>query len=174
MYILHLELWQPSGYSLRLKPVWEMAEQRCGRNLGSRWYVMVLVNQLILESSHLDFLLPYCLSQFLFHCDKIIFCVENTVGCLFSMFYPFLHYHENLTFFFLFSAREERAIYSAENVFSSDFFSARDDSNSSYWDIDAKFWVGPWGNLFNRNRFFPPSKLFIILRMIGNMCWIME
>ena len=34
---------------------------------------MVLVNQLILESFHLDFLLPYCLSQFLFHCDKITF-----------------------------------------------------------------------------------------------------
>lgn len=90
------------------------------------------MNQLILESSHLDFLLPYCLSQFLFHCDKIIFYVENTVGCLVSIFYPFLHYHENLTFFSLFSAREERAIYSADNVFSSAFFSARDDSSPSY------------------------------------------
>lgn len=152
---------------------WNQCERWQSRDVEGTWAPDD--NQLILESFHLDFLLPYCLSQFLFHCDKVIFFVENTVGCLFSIFYPFLHYYENLTFFsFLFPPIEERAIYSAENVFSSDFFSARDDSNSSYWDINEKFRVGPCGNLFNRNRFFPPSKLFIIFRMIGNMCWIME
>lgn len=76
------------------------------------------MNQLILESSHLDFLLPYCLSQFLFHCDKIIFYVENTVGCLVSIFYPFLHYHENLTFFFFFFPPERKGQYTQLTMFS--------------------------------------------------------
>lgn len=172
MYILHLKLWQPSGYRLRLKPAWEMAEQRCGRNLGSGWYVMVLVNQLLLESFLLDFLLkPVSVSlwQNNFLCGKYCW-----LPLQYFLSFSSLPWEPHFFFFLLFSPREERAIYSAKNVFSSDFFSARDDSNSSYWDTDEKFWVGPWGNLFNRNRFFLPSKLFIIFRMIVNMCWIME
>ena len=175
MYILHLKLGQPSGYRLRLKPAWEMAEQRCGRNLGSG-----MICHGFSESARSG-ILPSGLSASLLLKPVSVSLWQNNFlsgkYCWLPLQY-FLSFSslpwEPHFFFFLFSPSAEWVIYSAENVFSSDFFSARDDSNSSYWDTDEKFWVGPWENLFNRNRFFPPSKLFIIFRMIGNMCWIME
>lgn len=47
---------------------------------------------------HMDFLFLYCLSQFLFRRAKIMFYVENTLGCLPIIFSPLLI--RKLHFFF--------------------------------------------------------------------------
>ena len=148
MYILHLKLWQPSGYRLRLKPAWEMAEQRCGRNLGSGWYVMVLVNQLLLESFLLDFLLkPVSVSlwQNNFLCGKYCW-----LPLQYFLSFSSLPWEPHFFFFFFFPP-ERKGQYTQPKMFSLQIsfqlemtliLATEIQMKSSEWGLGETFWIG--------------------------------